>query len=42
VLLAEGVKDPHGRGLNRLDATMSKEHHAQVRPLRVLGVGGAR
>jgi hypothetical protein len=39
VLLAEGVKDPHGRGLNRLDTTVSKEHHTQVHPLRVLGVG---
>jgi hypothetical protein len=39
VLLAEGVKDPHGCGLNRLDTAVSKEHHAQVRPLRVLGVG---
>jgi hypothetical protein len=39
VLLTKGVEDPHGRGLNRLDTTVSKEHHAQVRPLRVLGVG---
>jgi hypothetical protein len=33
------VEDPHGRGLDRLDTAMSKEHHAQVCPLRVLGVG---
>jgi hypothetical protein len=39
VLLAEGVKDLQGRGLNRLDTAVSKEHQAQVRPLRVLGVG---
>jgi hypothetical protein len=39
VLLAEGVEDLHGHGLNRLDTAVSKEHHAQVRPLWVLGVG---
>jgi hypothetical protein len=38
VLLTESVKNPHGRGLNRLNTAVSKEHHAQVRPLRVLWV----
>jgi hypothetical protein len=37
VLLAEGVEDPHGRGLNRLDTAVSKKHHAQVHPLRGWG-----
>jgi hypothetical protein len=34
VLLAEGVKNLHGRGLNRLDTAVSKEYQAQVRSLR--------
>jgi hypothetical protein len=42
VLLTEGVKDPHGRVLDRLNTAVSKEHHAQVLPLRVLGGGEAR
>jgi hypothetical protein len=35
VLLAEGVEDPHGRGL---DTAVSEKHHAQVCLLQVLGV----
>jgi hypothetical protein len=38
VLLAEGVEDPHVRGIDRLDTTVSEKHHAQVCPLRVLRV----
>jgi hypothetical protein len=38
VLLAQGVEDPHGHGLDRLNTTVSEKHHAQVCPLQVLGV----
>jgi hypothetical protein len=38
VLLKEGVEDLHGCGLDRLDTVVSEKHHAQVCPLRVLGV----
>jgi hypothetical protein len=42
VLLTESVKNRYVRGLNRLHTAVSKEHHARVRPLWVLGVSKHR